>query len=91
MVAFAAASMIAAATSLGFESMGTWLVWLLPLGACMCSFINVDVFAIDHGCRLQIKHGIHHVPNFNQSRNRVQLFQEFVVIVRVHRSINDTG
>src|SRR5262249_23279873 len=62
---------------------------LLPLGAGMCSSINSNVFAIHHWCRFQIEHSIHDFGDLNQSRNRVERFQELMVVVGVHRRVNN--
>ena len=62
---------------------------LLPFGACMCSSINADVFAVHHGCRLQIEQGIHDFRDLNQPRNGLEFFERFVVVVGVHRSVNN--
>src|SRR5258708_11984912 len=80
-----------------------WFVWCscvsflsfvcflsLPLGASMRSSINSNIFAVYHRCRLQIEQGIHDFRDLNQSRNRRELFQHFVVVVRVHRLLHHT-
>src|SRR5260221_8054526 len=63
---------------------------LLPLSAGMCSSIDANVFAVDHRRRLQIEQSIYDFGDLNQSWHRVQLFQDLLVVVGVHRRVNNT-
>ena len=56
----------------------------------MCSSIKSNVFAIHHGCRLQIQECIHDFRNLNQPVSWTEFFQDFVVVVGMHRCVHHT-